>query len=55
MRDEQVRVENSNAELHVFGRVAILRELLRTGWMSRMSKRNHIDELYMYMQGRYAR
>ena len=58
MRDEQVRVENSNAGLQVFGTVAILRALLHTrhtGWMSRNFNRNHVvDELYMYLQGRYA-
>ena len=59
MRDEQVRVGNSIAEMQVFGIVAILRELLHTcntGWMSRNSRGNHIaDELYLYVQAKYAR
>ena len=59
MRDDQVRIGNSIAEMQVFGIVAILRELLqtsKTGWMSRNSRGNHVvDELYIYAHGRYAR
>lgn len=59
MRDEQVGIGNSKAEMQVFGTVAILRELLHTchtGWMSRHSEGDYVvDELYMYVQGRYTR
>ena len=59
MRDEQVGVGNSHAEMRVFGTVVILRELLHTFhtvWMSRHSQGDHVvDELCMYVQGTYAR
>ena len=62
MRDEQVRVGNSNAEMQKCRYLAPLlfcESLLHTcntGWMSRNSKGNYVvDELDMYVQGRYAR
>ena len=59
MRDELARVGNSYTGLKVFGTVAVSWELLHichTGWMSRDSKGNYVvDELYMYVQERYAK